>query len=103
MHAHRCEKCNSSGIQTIWIHGDECAGQIAAHKCPKCGEIQWKKWLVPVGSLPAQKKDNDISLMFHFQDIFQILAIILVALACISYILAIANELKGESAKESKK
>jgi hypothetical protein len=102
MHAHRCEKCNSSGIQTIWIHGDECSGKIAAHKCPKCGEIQWKKWLVPVGSLPAQKQETT-NLSFDIENIFRITIAIFAILCCIYYLILIVHELKGESAKVDKK
>jgi len=61
MHAHRCMACSKNGIDTVWIHGDNRAGDVAAHKCPKCGEIQWKKWMVEIGQLPrvqAQAKRN---------------------------------------------
>jgi hypothetical protein len=54
MHAHRCKNCAAQGISTVWIHGEEFKGNTAAHKCPKCGQLEWEKWLVPVGSLPAQ-------------------------------------------------
>jgi hypothetical protein len=53
MHAHRCENCAKQGTNTVWIHGDCAQGNPEAHTCPKCGHKEWKKWLVPVGQLPA--------------------------------------------------
>jgi hypothetical protein len=52
MHAHRCNQCLAQGKQTVWIHGEECKGVETAHTCPVCGGKEWKKWLVPMGSLP---------------------------------------------------
>jgi len=52
MHAHRCMACLDKGVNTVWIHGDNEAGVVGAHKCPTCGEVQWKKWMVEVGQLP---------------------------------------------------
>ena len=52
MHAHRCEHCAKNGKQTVWMHGDDCAGVIASHVCPECGQVQWKKWMVEVAALP---------------------------------------------------
>jgi hypothetical protein len=55
MHAHRCKNCARQGISTVWIHGDEMAGSADAHTCPKCGQTEWEKWLVPAGQLPRQQ------------------------------------------------
>lgn len=55
MHAHRCMECIKTGKNTVWIHDDTCAGNIAAHKCPECGEVQWKKWMVEIGKLPPRE------------------------------------------------
>lgn len=57
MHAHKCAECAKSGISTIWLHGEECQGVLTAHTCPRCGSSRkenWRKFLVPVGTLPAQ-------------------------------------------------
>ena len=51
-HAHICEACHSKGKQVIWIHGDDLKGVEEAHKCPACGTVNWKKFMVEVGSLP---------------------------------------------------
>ena len=37
-HEHECDKCF-----TIWSHGDDMAGNEAAHRCPNCGHLQWWK------------------------------------------------------------
>lgn len=37
-HAHRCGDCG-----TIWRHSDAKRGNIAAHECPKCGELEWRQ------------------------------------------------------------
>jgi hypothetical protein len=58
MHAHRCKNCAKQGINTIWIHGDCQQGNPGAHTCPKCGEKEWEKWLVPVGQLPKNTPHN---------------------------------------------
>jgi hypothetical protein len=62
MHAHRCMACAAKGVSTVWVHGDDQRGVVAAHKCPTCGEVQWKKWMVEIGQLPGhatpQKKGN---------------------------------------------
>lgn len=46
VHAHRCEACAAKGEEVIWIHSETCKGVVQAHKCPKCGEVQWKQFLV---------------------------------------------------------
>lgn len=55
MHAHRCEKCAENGKQVVWIHSETDRGVVAAHKCPECGEVQWKKWLVEPARLPQSQ------------------------------------------------
>lgn len=55
VHAHICEKCFADGVETIWIHGDIHFGDVQKHQCPKCGSVQWKKFLVPVGQLPKHR------------------------------------------------
>lgn len=62
VHAHRCEKCLESGKQTFWIHGDDKAGAVEAHKCPECGEIQWKKWMIETASLTKKHNHGGINL-----------------------------------------
>ena len=82
MHAHKCMKCASNGVNTVWIHGDECKGVIQAHTCPKCGSVEWKKWMVEIGKLPHQMpqhasgKSNEI---LAWVAIFAIVAIVAVA------------------------
>lgn len=46
VHAHRCEACAAKGEEVIWIHTETCKGVLQAHKCPKCGEVEWKQFLV---------------------------------------------------------
>jgi len=36
-HLHRCQNCG-----VIWGHGDMMAGDMEAHKCPKCGKGEWR-------------------------------------------------------------
>lgn len=36
-HLHRCQGCGS-----IWGHGNMMEGDVAAHKCPKCGKQEWR-------------------------------------------------------------
>jgi predicted RNA-binding Zn-ribbon protein involved in translation (DUF1610 family) len=38
-HLHRCQNCG-----TIWGHGDVLVEDVEAHKCPKCGAQQWRKF-----------------------------------------------------------
>jgi hypothetical protein len=51
-HAHKCTVCESRGISTVWIHGDDKFEDIAAHKCPKCGSQNLRKWMVEVAQVP---------------------------------------------------
>ncbi len=41
-HKHKCGSCD-----TIWEHSDECGGNEAAHKCPRCGKEEWYKYIGP--------------------------------------------------------
>lgn len=52
MHAHRCQSCARQGVNTVWIHGEDAFNCQKAHTCPKCGAVEWEKWLVPLGKLP---------------------------------------------------
>lgn len=46
LHAHRCKKCLDSKVQTIWVHDESAQGIAASHTCPKCGTINWEKFMV---------------------------------------------------------
>lgn len=37
-HAHLCFRCG-----TIWRHSDAKRGNLAAHSCPNCGELEWQQ------------------------------------------------------------
>jgi len=37
-HLHQCNSCNE-----IWSHGKKMKKNKLAHKCPNCGQIQFKK------------------------------------------------------------
>jgi RecJ-like exonuclease len=61
MHAHRCMACSDRGEESIWIHPDTCAGNVAKHKCPKCGQVEWKQFMMETAKLPqivANAKNN---------------------------------------------
>lgn len=45
----------------MWLHGNEKQGCLAAHKCPKCGGVMWKKWLVPVEEIPKQNNNGNVA------------------------------------------
>jgi hypothetical protein len=63
VHAHRCEACAKIGKDVIWIHPDTGVGDVMAHKCPECGTVEWKKFMVQVGALPhARNAGNEIGL-----------------------------------------
>jgi predicted nucleic-acid-binding Zn-ribbon protein len=69
MHAHKCTVCESRGILTVWIHGDNNADQKSAHKCPKCGSENWAKYMVEVGQLPKiQQQGQSIVQVLTVQD-----------------------------------
>lgn len=40
MHSHQCQNC-----ATIWQHDDSCRGDEEAHKCPRCGKIEWYQYI----------------------------------------------------------
>lgn len=56
MHAHICQNCLKNGKNTIWVHSDDNAGDIAAHKCPECGVTEWKK-----ASFHPQRKEAHVN------------------------------------------
>lgn len=64
MHAHRCEACAAKGKETVWLHPDMDRGQVAAHKCPECGTINWKQSAIDNGKLPAPLPANKASMSF---------------------------------------
>lgn len=35
-HYHQCFKC-----EHIWKHSDDCVGNVEAHTCTVCGELEW--------------------------------------------------------------
>jgi hypothetical protein len=91
MHAHRCQHCLANGKQTVWIHGEDKAGLIAEHKCPECGEVQWKKYMVELGRLPNVRQavanvNNDMDAIL----VYAVLALAIVFLAY--YISRILNK-----------
>lgn len=46
MHAHICQVCAKNGKETVFVHSDDNAGNVAGHTCPECGSIEWKKAIV---------------------------------------------------------
>lgn len=99
MHAHRCENCFKTGKQTVWIHGEECVGKVAAHTCPECGAVEWKKWLIPVSEkakpkaavreMPHPRGDEVLTL--DLEQIIDSLSIMLLAVALILMLAIIKN------------
>jgi hypothetical protein len=59
MHAHRCEACAKSGKEVVWIHPEADFNQVAAHKCPECGTVNWKVSKVDSGKLPPPLPRNE--------------------------------------------
>jgi hypothetical protein len=59
MHAHRCEACMKSGKEVVWIHPEADFAQVAAHKCPECGTINWKQSKLDNGKLPQPQPKNE--------------------------------------------
>ena len=47
-HSHRCPHDG-----TVWNHSDDNEGNVAAHRCPECGRIQWDKYQ-PVTTVTKQ-------------------------------------------------
>lgn len=82
MHAHRCEACAANGKQTVWIHSDDCLGVLAAHKCPECGTVQWRKWMVEPGKLP--QATNAVTPVITFEAILGYL-LLFAGLALLGY------------------
>lgn len=81
MHAHRCEACAKIGKEVVWIHPEADFGQIAAHKCPECGTINWKQSKIDNAKLPQPlPKNQGVS----FDTILGYVAL-LVGLALIAY------------------
>lgn len=56
MHAHKCQACATLGKEVIWIHPNTCRGNIAVHKCPQCGKVEWKQDAVETGKLPQHQQ-----------------------------------------------
>jgi hypothetical protein len=81
VHAHRCMACADKGKNVIWIHADTDAGNVALHKCPQCGEVQWKKFLVEPRQLQqAQQSQAQV----NFETILGYV-LVAVALALLGY------------------
>lgn len=47
-HSHQCPNC-----KTIWSHGAGSFGNRAAHTCPKCGVVQFKRTTAPQSSIQS--------------------------------------------------
>jgi len=58
MHTHKCEACAKQGKEVIWVHPDADRGQVAAHRCPECGTVNWKQCVVENGKLPQPQAPN---------------------------------------------
>jgi hypothetical protein len=82
MHAHRCEACAKAGKEVVWIHPEQDFAQLASHKCPECGTVNWKVSKMDTAKLPqplprnANKADFNAVLGY---------LILLVGLALIGY------------------
>jgi hypothetical protein len=94
LHAHKCVACEKAGKETVWLHDNEKAGDVAAHKCPVCGSIEWRKHSVETkktegqarewAQVPAQQQISSIE-MFMYTVLNQL---VFVALVTISVLLA---------------
>lgn len=84
MHAHRCEECAKNGKEVVWIHPDSDRGQIAAHKCPECGTVNWKQSNFDNGKLPQPQPRNAVTEKISAETILGY-AILLLGLALIGY------------------
>jgi|ERR1700719_3526214 len=82
-HAHKCMACEKSGKDVTWIHPNTCAGNVQAHRCPECGEVQWKQCKVESAKLPQMQQQNHA----HQIDLYSILVWILLlgTLAFLAY------------------
>jgi hypothetical protein len=58
-HTHKCEACAKSGKEVIWVHLDADRGQVAAHKCPECGTVNWKQCVLENAKLPQPQPRNN--------------------------------------------
>jgi hypothetical protein len=65
MHAHRCEACAKAGKEVVWIHPEQDFGQVAAHKCPECGTVNWKVSKIDNAKLPPPLPKNQSSIDFN--------------------------------------
>jgi len=54
-HAHYCAFCASQGVEVVWAHGNENAGNLNQHRCPRCGHVEWVKTQIQSGKLPQEQ------------------------------------------------
>lgn len=47
-HNHRCQNCG-----LVWSHSDLMAGDEEAHKCPRCGKTEWRKYNGNIDTSPT--------------------------------------------------
>jgi hypothetical protein len=79
VHAHICTACHAKGKNVVWVHGDDKAGNVEAHKCPACGTINWKKFLVQPATLPQGATPQQIQTDYNRI----MLAVLLLAVLCL--------------------
>jgi hypothetical protein len=91
IHAHRCENCVKNGEETIWMHGDEKGGDVAAHKCPRCGTVEWKKFLVRPVKLPGQQVVQQATSAINLEAILGYLVILVAVCLVVSLIKYLAK------------
>ena len=85
MHAHKCEECAAKGKEVIWIHPDSDRGQVAAHRCPECGALNWKQHQVENGKLPQPLPKNETVQRGVNWDMVLGYTVLLIGLALIGY------------------
>lgn len=82
MHAHICTVCRDAGKQVVWVHGDDKKGDETAHKCPECGTLNWKQFLVEPHRVPAPHAVQTKGAFNYALDIFYVLVIV----GCIAFL-----------------
>jgi len=100
MHAHKCEFCFKNGKTVIWAHGEKCAGNLEAHKCPVCGNVQWRKYMIAIAELPQARRQQQSMAVGIVSAIVELLATVAIAYGVsllIMEVYSFVQSMKGET------